>query len=114
MTAPEVIFLELEIDPPLPDGELFAAGVWRGDGIVIELQQQEDGHGFGFSEVVTVALSIAGGVTSDLAADAVRQAVRKVIRKARGTARRSDGSPEGLRDLIESERAEPAPEDRAS
>jgi len=72
------------------------------DAVVIELAEAEAGHGFGISEMVT----IAAGASSELVADAIRAAVGKVIRNAKTKSRQySDGSREGLTKLVEGERS---------
>jgi len=113
MPSPDVITLELELDATrLEQGRTpLDAGTWisvgEAEGIEISRTLAESGHGFGFTEVVTIAISIGSSVASDLVADAIRKAAGGVIRKARGRRRRSDGSKAGLVELIEDERCDP-------
>jgi hypothetical protein len=108
---PDVITIELEVDS-IDDGDRsrmrpgVLSRVGEGaDAIVIELAQTEVGHGFGLSEVVTIVVSIGVGASSDIVADAIRAAIGKVIRRSKAGSRHSDGSREGLTELIEGERS---------
>jgi hypothetical protein len=103
------ISIELEIDA-IEDGKLsLEPGVLARSGessqaVTIELAQAETGHGFGLSELVTIIISVGVGASSDLVADALRAAIGRVIRRAKGSSATSDGSRQGLTELIESER----------
>lgn len=103
--------VELEIDAFDEDDDLLIGHkvlLQEGHGaerLIVELEGGEPGHGFGLSEVVTIAITIGSGVSSQLAADAVRSGVQRVIRRARVRSLHSDGSREGLAELIETERA---------
>lgn len=103
------ITLELEIDgSPGPETPLFEHKLWTGEGrfdaITITLDNEEDGHGFGVSDIVTIAVSIPVGVATTLVTDAVRTAVGRVIRSVKGRTRAGDGSRRGLDDVIDSDR----------
>ncbi|WP_109524840.1 MULTISPECIES: hypothetical protein [Nocardia] len=105
----ETFTLELEIDgAPGAETALFEQRGWVGEGrfeaISISLDSEEDGHGFGVSEIVTIIVSIPAGVATSLVTDAVRTAVGRVIRSVKGRTRHGEGSREGLNDVIDSER----------
>ncbi|WP_117212641.1 hypothetical protein [Allorhizocola rhizosphaerae] len=114
MPPRECVTLELEVDATLLEhgNALLDGETWIGsgpmEGVTISRAGGEAGHGFGFSEVVTVVIAIGSGVASQLIADALRKAASATIRKARGRARQSDGSLAGLTELIESERGDAA------
>jgi hypothetical protein len=107
----DVITIELEVDAGREDGSATPGPLWRGgdgdEAIGVDLAAAEAGHGFGLSEVITIVVSVGAGAASDLAADAIRTAVKKVIRRSRAGSRHSDGSREGLTDLVEGERSHP-------
>jgi hypothetical protein len=103
------VTLELEVDGASSnETTLFREGRWVGEGsfesISVTLGSREEGHGFGLSEVVSVVVVIGVGVASNLAADAVRAAVGRVIHSVRGRRQIGDGSPDGLRGVIEADR----------
>ncbi|MGN2638285.1 hypothetical protein ACTD5D_19240 [Nocardia takedensis] len=103
--------LRLEIDgAPGPETTLFEQREWIGEGrfeaIAITLTGEEDGHGFGVSEIVTIAIAIPVGVATNLVTDAVREAVGRVIRSVTGRTRSGDGSREGLNGVIDSDRVD--------
>lgn len=105
----ESMQIELEIDPlqgGLPGGELINVNdrSFTENGIVVQVVASEEGHGFGVSEIVTIALAVGTGVTSDVVASSIKAAAKGVIRRARSRKSRSDGSVEGMTDLIERER----------
>jgi hypothetical protein len=80
-------------------------------GLKIELLEQETGHGFGLAEILTISVSIASGVASDIAADYIRNGVKAVIRRVRGSASEADGTPESITAVIEHEREVNAPKE---
>jgi hypothetical protein len=105
----ESIQIELEIDPlqnGLPGGALINVNdrLFTENAIVVQVVASEEGHGFGVSEIVTIALAVGTGVTSDVVASSIKAAAKGVIRRARTRKSRSDGSIEGMTDLIERER----------
>jgi hypothetical protein len=111
--------MQLEIDPTNPGDpadKLVDVNSPRlsDHGVILRLEGAEEGHGFGVSEVVTIAVTVATGTTSSLAAAAIKEATKGVIRRARTKKHRSDGSDEGIADLIENERQEPHEEQSAS
>jgi hypothetical protein len=73
-------------------------------GLKIELLKQETGHGFGLAEILTISVSIATGVTSDIAADYIRNGIKAIIRRAKGSESEADGTKESMTELIEHER----------
>lgn len=107
----DVISIELEIDASPGDGSPIprSGRLWHsGDGaetVTVELAQTEVGHGFGLSEVITVVVSVGASASSQLVADAIRAAIKKVIRRSKAGSRHSDGSREGLTELVEGERS---------
>ncbi|MCX5115403.1 hypothetical protein OOK13_44685 [Streptomyces sp. NBC_00378] len=107
-----IIELDVEIDPHdsgLPGSALIdvEGHDFTDHGISLKVVAVEEGHGFGVSEIVTIALSIAGGVASDVIASSLKSATRGVIRRVRSRRSRSDGSIEGITELIDRERREP-------
>ncbi|MFF7759001.1 hypothetical protein [Streptomyces griseorubiginosus] len=101
--------IELEIDPLVagtPGRSLVDVDdpSFTDNGIAVKVIAAEEGHGFGVSEIVTIALAIAGSAASDLVASAIKEGTKGVIRRARARTSRSDGSVEGLAELIDSER----------
>ncbi|WP_426509105.1 hypothetical protein ACPPVO_00375 [Dactylosporangium sp. McL0621] len=105
------IELELELESSRRPDSPLSSGAWIGhdryEGIEITVNGREDGHGFGFSEIVTIAMSVASGVTIDLLSDAIRTAAGGAIRKVRGRRRRSDGSAEGVAGVLQDEIGDP-------
>ena len=107
----QTITLEMELDAgPELDAFLarFAEEGWTGvgeqQGISIVLENAEEGLGFGISTAVTIVVSVGLGVASDLVAGAIREATPTVIRRVKASRRRSDGSQEGITELLEEER----------
>jgi hypothetical protein len=81
------IELELEVDVDLRSLDQVREGFrWEGDGpysgIVIDVRS-EQGHGFGLTELVDVAIAVGTGVSADFIADAIRAAVKGTIRRVR-------------------------------
>lgn len=75
-------------------------------GLKIELLEQEEGHGFGLAELLTIAVTIGAGVTSDLAAESIRNGIKAIIRRVRSSKGEADGTQESIAALIEREREE--------
>jgi hypothetical protein len=73
-------------------------------GLKIELLKQEKGHGFGLAEILTISVSIATGITSDIAADYIRDGVKAIIRRVKGSKSEADGTRESITTVIENER----------
>ena len=73
-------------------------------GLKIELLKQETGHGFGLAEILTISVSIATGVTSDIAADYIRDGIKAIIRRVKGSESEADGTRESITAVIEHER----------
>lgn len=79
-------------------------------GLRIELLEQETGHGFGLAEILTISVSIATSVTSEIAADYIRDGIKAIIRRVKGSESEADGTKEAMTELIEREREVNAPE----
>jgi len=78
----ESIQIELEIDPlqsGLPGEALISVNdrSFTESGIAVQIVASEEGHGFGVSEIVTIALAIGTGVTSDVVASSIKAAARR-------------------------------------
>jgi hypothetical protein len=80
-------------------------------GLKIEVLNQETGHGFGLAEILTISISIASGVTSEIAADYIRNGVSAIIRRVKGSESEGDGTKESMTELIEHEREVNAPKE---
>ncbi|MFF3654829.1 hypothetical protein [Streptomyces olivochromogenes] len=106
----ESVLLVLEVEGSGSEELLAYGSVWVGEGelspVTVRLVERETGHGFGLSMTVGVLVSIGVGTASNLVADAVRVAIKRLIIKASGSRSQSDsdGSREGLVELIERER----------
>lgn len=73
-------------------------------GLKIELLREETGYGFGLAEILTISVSIATGVTSDIAADYIRDGIKAIIRRVKGSESEADGTTESMAEIIEHER----------
>lgn len=79
----------------------FVYGNQESGQVQIRLLSREIGHGFGFSEVITIAISVGAGASSDLVADAIRSGVKGIIRQCKTGSRTSDGSRAEISRLID-------------
>ncbi|MFJ9891922.1 hypothetical protein ACIQPR_01195 [Streptomyces sp. NPDC091280] len=74
------------------------------DLLVEIVEDQEDSHGFGLAEVITISIAVGSGVASELIATSIKSSVKAIIRRVRGRNGESDGTSSGLTAVIEAER----------
>lgn len=110
MDEASTIELHLEVDGSANSEPVLSDETWAGSGsyagIEIRLIAREEGHGFGLSEFITIAISIASGASSQLVAEAVKEAVSRLIIRVRGRSVEGDGSQEGIAGVVEDERTQ--------
>ncbi|WP_157979531.1 hypothetical protein [Kribbella monticola] len=106
-----VFVVQIEVDST---GELLdlvrSTHVFEADDLRLEFRPSDEGRGFGLTEVVDIIVEVGVAVTSTVIADSIRSSIKGVIRRARSRGHRSDGSPEGISELIEKARSEEDPE----
>lgn len=106
MTTTLVITVEADVKLESLD-EVRTGSHWAGtgtfSGINIEVRPTEDGHGFGLTEILEVAITIGTAVSADLIADAIRAAVKGTIRMVRRGDQEEDGTRSGITKIIHQE-----------
>lgn len=108
------ITVQVEADLSLKDLDAIMDGIrWTGTGdmagIEINVTPTKDGHGFGLTEVLEVAVAIGTTVTADLIADAIRAAVRGTIRRISVGKTEADGSTNGIVQVVRTAQNETEP-----
>ena len=100
--------LELEVDSTSELRGLLAKdeAVRKGD-VVFRFSPSEEGHGFGLTEIINVAVSLSGDVATAVVAELLYESVKGTIRKVKARGHRSAGGQDGLREAINRARDEP-------
>ena len=99
--------MECEVDSDYSFTELMRlGGTFESNGVRLQIAPAEEGHGFGLTEVVTIAVTVATNVSSAVIADAVLEATKDRIRRVRAKGKQSDGSKSGVESVVDAVRQE--------
>jgi hypothetical protein len=83
----ESIEFDVEVDIKPSEAETLSTGYrWEGEGEFAGIDiavHPPQGHGFGLTELLTISVAVATGVTKDLLADAIKEAIRGTVRRVR-------------------------------
>ncbi|WP_461164462.1 hypothetical protein [Arthrobacter sp. R4-81] len=99
------IVVQVEADIDLKAVDVVREGFcWQGTGeladIMVDVRPTDEGHGFGLTELLEVAITVGATVSADLIADAIRAAVKGTIRRVSRGDQEEDGTKSGIKRIV--------------